>query len=66
MCTPGQTHAAHDLRTGIPADRQQHHLQDGVGHYGVFSGSRWEAEVYPVIRSFIDRVRAARPVPAAG
>jgi poly(3-hydroxybutyrate) depolymerase len=53
MCTPGQTYAAHDLCTGIPADRRQHHLQDGVGHYGVFSGSRWEAEIYPVIRSFI-------------
>jgi polyhydroxyalkanoate depolymerase len=66
MCTPGQTYAAHDLCTGIPADRRQHHLQDGVGHYGVFSGSRWEAEIYPVIRSFIERVGAARPVPAAG
>ena len=29
------------------------HLQPGVGHYGVFSGSRWEAEVYPVVRNFI-------------
>jgi poly(3-hydroxybutyrate) depolymerase len=66
MCTPGQTYAAHDLCTGIPADRRQHHLQDGVGHYGVFSGSRWEAEIYPVIRAFIERVAAARPVPAAG
>ncbi|HZB21473.1 MAG TPA: polyhydroxyalkanoate depolymerase [Blastococcus sp.] len=53
MCTPGQTLAAHDLCTGIPADRRQHHLQEGVGHYGVFSGSRWEAEIYPVIRTFI-------------
>src|SRR3954451_3282766 len=53
MCTPGQTYAAHDLCSGIPADRRQHHLQDGVGHYGVFSGSRWEAEIYPVLRAFI-------------
>jgi poly(3-hydroxybutyrate) depolymerase len=53
MCTPGQTYAAHGLCTGIPADRRQHHLQEGVGHYGVFSGSRWEAEIYPVIRAFI-------------
>ena len=37
----------------FPADRRQHHLQEGVGHYGVFSGSRWEAEIYPVIRTFI-------------
>jgi poly(3-hydroxybutyrate) depolymerase len=61
ICSPGQTLAAHDLCTGIPEDRKQHHLQPGVGHYGVFSGSRWEAEVYPVIRSLIDgaRVRGA-------
>jgi polyhydroxyalkanoate depolymerase len=54
ICSPGQTLAAHDLCTGIPEDRKQHHLQPGVGHYGVFSGSRWEAEVYPVIRTFIE------------
>jgi polyhydroxyalkanoate depolymerase len=53
ICSPGQTLAAHDLCTGIPQERKHHHLQPGVGHYGVFSGSRWEAEVYPVIRSFI-------------
>ena len=54
ICSPGQTLAAHDLCTGIPQERRHHHLQPGVGHYGVFSGSRWEAEVYPVIRSFIE------------
>jgi poly(3-hydroxybutyrate) depolymerase len=64
MCTPGQTYAAHDLCSGIPADRRQHHLQPGVGHYGVFSGSRWESEIYPVLRSFIARTRTAQPVPA--
>ena len=51
ICSPGQTLAAHDLCTGDPEDRKHHHLQPGVGHYGVFSGSRWEAEVYPVLRS---------------
>ncbi len=58
ICSPGQTEAAHQLCTGIPAERKRHHLQEKVGHYGVFSGSRWEAEVYPVIRSFIESVRA--------
>jgi polyhydroxyalkanoate depolymerase len=53
ICSPGQTEAAHGLCTGIPEDRKHHHLQPGVGHYGVFSGSRWEAEVYPVIREVI-------------
>ena len=53
ICSPGQTRAGQDLCTGIPARRKSHHLQAGVGHYGVFSGSRWEAEIYPVVRSFI-------------
>jgi poly(3-hydroxybutyrate) depolymerase len=53
MCSPGQTEAAHRLCTGIPQADRHHHLQDGVGHYGVFAGSRWEGEIYPVIRDFI-------------
>ena len=53
ICSPGQTEAAHALCTGISEERKRHHLQNGVGHYGVFSGSRWEAEVYPVVREFI-------------
>ncbi len=53
ICSPGQTLAAHDLCSGIPSEHKRHHLQPGVGHYGVFSGSRWEAEIYPVIRDFI-------------
>jgi polyhydroxyalkanoate depolymerase len=57
ICSPGQTEAAHRLCTGIPEERKRHHLQNGVGHYGVFSGSRWEAEIYPVVRSFIESTR---------
>jgi polyhydroxyalkanoate depolymerase len=62
MCPPGQTQAAHALCTGIPDSRKRHHLQEGVGHYGVFSGSRWESSIYPVLRDF---VAAARPAEAA-
>lgn len=53
LCPPGQTHAAHSLCTSIPKGRKRHHLQAGVGHYGVFSGSRFEQEIYPVIRAFV-------------
>jgi poly(3-hydroxybutyrate) depolymerase len=62
MCPPGQTRAAHDLCTGIPAGRKRHHVQGGVGHYGVFSGSRWESGIYPVLRDF---VAAHEPATAA-
>jgi polyhydroxyalkanoate depolymerase len=53
ICGAGQTAAAHDLCTSLPALRRRQHLQPGVGHFGVFSGSRWELEVYPLIRSLI-------------
>jgi len=49
----GQTEAAHDICTGIPAARQAHYLQPTVGHYGVFNGSRFRAEIAPRIRDFI-------------
>jgi poly(3-hydroxybutyrate) depolymerase len=53
ICPPGQTQAAHDLCTGLPASSKRHHLEEGVGHYGVFSGSRWESGIYPVLRDFV-------------
>jgi poly(3-hydroxybutyrate) depolymerase len=49
----GQTEAAHRLCVNIPADRQAHWLQPDVGHYGVFNGSRFRAEIAPRISDFI-------------
>jgi poly(3-hydroxybutyrate) depolymerase len=49
----GQTEAAHDLCINIPADRRTHYLQPGVGHYGVFNGSRFRAEIAPRIADFV-------------
>ncbi len=48
----GQTLAAQELCAGIPAERKAHHLQLGVGHYGVFNGSRFRADIAPRIRDF--------------
>jgi polyhydroxyalkanoate depolymerase len=53
ICAIGQTGAAHDLCTGLRPHMKRHHLQVGVGHYGVFSGRRWEAQVYPQVRHTI-------------
>jgi poly(3-hydroxybutyrate) depolymerase len=53
VCGVGQTLAAQDLCTGIKPSRKRHHLQPGVGHYGVFSGSRWNSQIYPIVRNFI-------------
>jgi poly(3-hydroxybutyrate) depolymerase len=53
VCGVGQTMAAHQLCTSIKPSKKRHHLQAGVGHYGVFSGSRWEKQIYPIVRNFI-------------
>lgn len=53
ISAPGQTSVAHKLCTGIPADRKHHYLQPGVGHYGIFSGSKWRNIVAPVVEKFI-------------
>jgi poly(3-hydroxybutyrate) depolymerase len=49
----GQTEAAHQLCVNIPAERKVHYLAPGVGHYGVFNGSRFRADIAPRIADFI-------------
>jgi poly(3-hydroxybutyrate) depolymerase len=53
ICSIGQTLAAQELCTGVRAYRRVHHMQAGVGHYGVFSGRRWNNEIYPLLRDFV-------------
>jgi polyhydroxyalkanoate depolymerase len=53
ICGLGQTTAAHDLCSGLRPHLKRHHLQIGAGHYGVFSGRRWEGQVYPQVRHAI-------------
>jgi poly(3-hydroxybutyrate) depolymerase len=66
----GQTKAAHQLCVNIPADRKVHYLAPGVGHYGVFNGSRFRAQIVPRIADFIlsnnaDPARSPRSKPGA-
>jgi poly(3-hydroxybutyrate) depolymerase len=49
----GQTQAAHKLCPNIPEDKKAHYLQLGVGHYGVFNGSRFRSEIAPRISDFV-------------
>jgi len=53
ICANGQTMAALELCSGVPLALRRHHLQIGVGHYGVFSGRHWANEVYPLVREMI-------------
>jgi len=41
ICAVGQTLAAYDLCRSLRPFRKRHHMQAGVGHYGVFSGRCW-------------------------
>ena len=56
ICGIGQTLAAQDLCSGLPGWKKSHHLQAGVGHYGVFNGKKWESQIYPVVRNHIQSV----------
>ena len=50
ICSVGQTLAAQDLCSGLRQYLRTHYVQPGVGHYGVFSGRRWQNHIYPVVR----------------
>ena len=54
----GQTKAAHALCTNLSHDRKHHFLAMGVGHYGVFNGSRFRSEIQPRIADFIKKHHA--------
>ena len=56
----GQTEAAQDLAVNLPDERREHMVVEGVGHYGVFNGSRWRGSIQPRVRDFIAAQR--RPV----
>jgi poly(3-hydroxybutyrate) depolymerase len=49
----GQTEAAHDMVPNLPDARRAHFVASGVGHYGVFNGSRWRTLIEPRVREFI-------------
>ncbi len=60
ICSIGQTLAAQELCRRIPMPMKRHHLQTGVGHYGVFNGRRWSREIYPLVREVIEVASSTR------
>jgi poly(3-hydroxybutyrate) depolymerase len=50
---PGQTRAAHGLCASLPAEKHRHLFVPGVGHYGIFNGSRWRRMILPEVAAFI-------------
>ena len=53
ICAVGQTLAAQDLASSLRPYMRTHYVQPDVGHYGVFSGKRWQNHIYPVLRETI-------------
>ena len=53
ICGMGQTLAAHDLCSGLRPYMKSHHVQPDAGHYGVFSGRKWNMQIYPMVREHI-------------
>jgi len=49
----GQTKAALGMCSGVPAANKKHLEVEGAGHYGIFSGRRWQNVVYPSVKAFI-------------
>jgi poly(3-hydroxybutyrate) depolymerase len=53
ICAVGQTLAAQDLTPHLRSYLRTHYVQPNVGHYGVFSGRRWQHHIYPLVRNVI-------------
>jgi len=65
----GQTEAAQDLCSGLSKEKKLHYVQPGVGHYGVFNGSRFRKEIVPRIVEFVNKNaddRSSQKPPANG
>ena len=66
ICGLGQTEAAHDLCPNVPVDEHYYYVQPGVGHYGVFNGTRFRTEIQPRIREMIRTVQFKRKIGGDG
>ena len=49
----GQTKAALNIATNLPASFKKYHLAKGVGHYGIFNGRRWREQIAPIMEDWI-------------
>jgi poly(3-hydroxybutyrate) depolymerase len=51
----GQTKAALKISTGLPEEMKLHYMAEGVGHYGIFNGSKWRTRIAPVVEQWIEQ-----------
>ena len=60
MVTPGQCHAANSFCKNLPAKFKEAYAQEGVGHYGVFSGSKYRESIAPKIKAFVSKHNSSK------
>ena len=56
ISAPGQCLAALNILSKLPNNMKFSHLQDGAGHYGIFSGKAWRTKIRPLFLDFIDNI----------
>src|SRR4051812_46768184 len=49
----GQTKAALTIADKLPEALKHYHMAEGVGHYGIFNGSKWRNQIAPVIEQWM-------------
>ncbi len=49
----GQTKAALDISTKLPAKLKHYYMAQGAGHYGIFNGGKWRDQIAPVVERWI-------------
>jgi poly(3-hydroxybutyrate) depolymerase len=53
ICGAGQTAAAHQLCSDLPASLRRRHVEPGIGHKEVFTGAAWRMHIQPRLRDFM-------------
>ena len=49
----GQTKAALTCATNLPEAKKRYLMAEGVGHYGIFNGSKWRDRIAPVVEEWM-------------
>ena len=49
----GQTRAALEISSSLPAKAKKYHMAKDVGHYGIFNGRKWRERIAPVVEDWI-------------
>ena len=52
-CDAIDDHTALTLATGLDDAKKRYFMAPGVGHYGIFNGSKWRDMIAPIVDEWI-------------